>query len=277
MAATTAAVIGAAAAVGGVISSNKNAGKAADAQGKQNKRNEAFIREQAAKARKDILPLFGAGQDARSTGAQAALNIFGQSIPQQASQFQRGNVGAQQALLAGLPQVQNALLGLPTDLSGLQPQQIQFDNSFAQQQVPQFVTGQEALDVAEGEQFAEAQQGIKTNADLFRAAAAGEIPGLSPQDQAFFQAHLVNVLKQPDRGQGTSFVGVGDADIANVVGNTTFNAENQAALDRLLRGFSTASGGQGVTFDRRPQDAQQPALDPRVAQQLQALVGRGGF
>ena len=34
--------------------------------------------------------------------------------------FQQGNVGAQQAILSGLPQIQNAILGGNVDLSGLQ-------------------------------------------------------------------------------------------------------------------------------------------------------------
>jgi len=97
-----------------------------------------FIKSQAAQARGDAYGLAPAGQDNRNMGYQAALDVLGMTIPQQFSTFQQGNVGAQGALLAGLPQVQNAILGLPTDLSGLQPQAINYDASFAQQQLPNF-------------------------------------------------------------------------------------------------------------------------------------------
>ena len=104
-----------------------------------------FIKQQGQVARQDAIPLFGSAFENRNLGAQAALDVFGQTIPQQFSTFQQGNVGAQNTLLAGLPQFQNAILGLPTDLSGLQPQTIDVDTSFAQQQLPQFISPQQAL------------------------------------------------------------------------------------------------------------------------------------
>ena len=143
--ATAAAIIGAGAAVAGVLSDRKSASDAIKSQEDQKARNEAFIREQAAAAREDILPLFGAAQEARELGAQGALDIFGQTIPQQAQLFQGGNVAAQQALLGGLPQQISAIRGTPFDLSGLQPTQLDFDPSFAQQQLPQFQTTEQAL------------------------------------------------------------------------------------------------------------------------------------
>jgi hypothetical protein len=91
----------------------------------------------AAGARQDVLGLFPSAEGARTAGFQGALDVLGQTIPQQFDVFQQGNVGAQSALLAGLPQFNNAILGLPLDLSTLQPQTIGFDTSFAQQQLPQ--------------------------------------------------------------------------------------------------------------------------------------------
>lgn len=139
--------LGVLAAIGGVGASlfganqdRKASDRALREQRRQNESNEAFIREQAGKARQDILPLFDNAAQNRILGSQAALDIFGQSLPAQAQAFQQGNVGAQQSLLAGLPQVQNAILGNPVDLSGLQPQQLNVDTSFMQQQLPQFNT-----------------------------------------------------------------------------------------------------------------------------------------
>jgi hypothetical protein len=89
-------------------------------------------------ARGDALALAPGGFDARSLGTQGALDVFGQTIPQQLSAFQQGNMGAQQALLGGMPQFQNAIMGLPVDYGAMQPRAVQYDPSFAQQQVPQF-------------------------------------------------------------------------------------------------------------------------------------------
>jgi len=114
------------------------------AQQAANKETQGFIERQADLARGDVLALAPGAFQNRNIGTQAAFDVLGQTIPQQFSTFQQGNVGAQSALLAGLPQFQNAILGLPTDLSGLQPQTLQFDPSFAQQQVPNFI-GPEAL------------------------------------------------------------------------------------------------------------------------------------
>jgi hypothetical protein len=104
-----------------------------------NESTQRFIESQGAQARSDAAGLFDASNINRNLGLQAGLDVLGQTIPQQFSTFQQGNVGAQQTLLAGLPQIQNAILGLPTDLSGLQPQSIDFNTDFAQQQIPDFV------------------------------------------------------------------------------------------------------------------------------------------
>lgn len=137
MAVTTAAVIGGVAAIGAVASDKQHSDDAAKAQAATNVSNEQFIREQAEVARADVLPLFAGAAESRALGNQAALDVFGQSAPAQIDAFQSGNVGAQETLIAGLPQIQNALLGLPTDLSGLQPQRLNVDQSFLQQTLPQ--------------------------------------------------------------------------------------------------------------------------------------------
>ena len=89
--------------------------------------------------------LFPAADVNRNMGLQAALDVLGQSAPQQFSAFQQGNMGAQQALLSGQQQQQNAILGLPASLSGMQPQSIDFDPSFLQQQLPDFITSPQAM------------------------------------------------------------------------------------------------------------------------------------
>ena len=99
-----------------------------------------IIREQTEKAREGIFKLFPAAQQDLRGGFQGALDIFGQSLPAQTNVFQQGNVAAQQQLLAGLPQFQNAIFGNQVDFGALQPTQIQTpDLGFFQQQLPQFV------------------------------------------------------------------------------------------------------------------------------------------
>jgi len=90
-------------------------------------------------ARNDLFKLYPAAQQNLQQGFQGALDVFGQSLPAQTQVFQQGNVGAQQQLLAGLPQIQNALLGGAIDYSQFQPVSLQPDISFAQQQLPEFV------------------------------------------------------------------------------------------------------------------------------------------
>ncbi len=94
-------------------------------------------RQQRDRAREDVLSLFPSSRDSAQQGFQGALDIFGQSTPMQADLFSQGNLGAQQMISAGLPQIQNALLGLPTDFSAIQPpQQTMPDLSFLKQQLP---------------------------------------------------------------------------------------------------------------------------------------------
>lgn len=97
------------------------------------------------RARGDVFGLADLATGNRNQGIQASLDMFGQSIPAQLSSFLGGNTGAQDAILAGVPQVQNAILGLPTDMSGLQTQQLPVDMSMFQQQPPEFQNASQLL------------------------------------------------------------------------------------------------------------------------------------
>ena len=103
-----------------------------------------LIRIQTEKAREDIFRLFPMAQQNIQQGFQGAADIFGQSLPAQTDVFQQGNINAQQAILSGLPQIQNALLGNQIDFSQLQPSQVQApDLSFFNQILPQTLRQQE--------------------------------------------------------------------------------------------------------------------------------------
>ena len=109
---------------------------AQDEQIRENRRARQFVREEGKRSRSDAKRLFSRARTDRRRGFQGALDILGQSVPQQVGSFQAGNVGAQEALLAGLPQIRNAILGAPTDLSGLTPTRLDFDPSFANVRLP---------------------------------------------------------------------------------------------------------------------------------------------
>lgn len=101
-------------------------------------------------ARKQVMALYPAAEESLNKGAQSALDVFGQFLPQQASVFQQGNMGGQQQLAAGLPQIQNALMGGTVDYSQFQPQEIQYDQGIFNQQLPDVQTSNDALNPSAG-------------------------------------------------------------------------------------------------------------------------------
>ncbi len=102
----------------------------------QNRNAVQLIAKNTERARDDILRIFPQASEAAKLGFQGALDVTAQAAPQQFGAFQGGNVAAQETLLAGLSQAQNAILGLPQDSSGLQTTQLPIDTRFTQQQVP---------------------------------------------------------------------------------------------------------------------------------------------
>lgn len=112
-----------AAAVFASKSDRKSAKESVKSQERQREESQQFIKDQVEQARGDLFRLFPQAQESRRLGAQAGLDLFGEVIPQQLQAFQGGNVAAQEALIQGLPQFQNAILGQPTNLN-FQPVQL---------------------------------------------------------------------------------------------------------------------------------------------------------
>ena len=113
--------------------------KAAKAQTKALGQSQDFIREGVEKGKKEALPLYNSAMNNLLAGFQGGLDVFGQAIPAQQQIFQQGNVAAQEQLLAGLPQMNNAILGGPIDYSQLQATQLQTPNlDFLNQQLPAY-------------------------------------------------------------------------------------------------------------------------------------------
>lgn len=108
--------------VGGAMSA-KGAQDAADAGAAGQENAAAIIREAAKEAKKTIFDMAPIAEQNYQMGTQAGLNVLGQSIAPQSQLARGGNIAAQQQLIAGLGQQQNALLGRPVDMSQLQTYQ----------------------------------------------------------------------------------------------------------------------------------------------------------
>ena len=79
-----------------------------------------FARDEAERARRDIYSLFGPMRDSARAGFESALDYQRGSEGRRVDAMQTGASRARQASLAGLGQIQNAILGKPVDLSVLQ-------------------------------------------------------------------------------------------------------------------------------------------------------------
>lgn len=90
-----------------------------EAQIRANAEAAAFAKEMAAQARGDVMKYVPKGTSAARQGFQSAFDLTTKTAPQAMGALRGGHIRAQEALLAGLPQMQNALMGLPTDMSGL--------------------------------------------------------------------------------------------------------------------------------------------------------------
>lgn len=121
-----AAVVGGSALLGGAASAWGNK-KASEASERESRKARQATEAASGQARADVMSLFPSAQFSAQQGYQNALDMFKRSLPAQTQAFQQGNVGAQQAILAGLPQIQNAILGQQVDYSAFQPRAVDFD------------------------------------------------------------------------------------------------------------------------------------------------------
>lgn len=92
---------------------------AQDATLRQNSDITKYNKQMTEKAYADVMRMFGPSIDALGQGAQSTIDYIQQSTPRRASILQQGNQRSRQATLGGLDQIQNAILGLPVDMSSL--------------------------------------------------------------------------------------------------------------------------------------------------------------
>ena len=95
--------------------------QALNAQQKSNNQSREYTKEMADQARVDAGMLFNQSQEPLRQGYQAALDALGGTLKQQIGTTARGNYFGQEALLSGMPQFQNAILGYGVDNSQMVP------------------------------------------------------------------------------------------------------------------------------------------------------------
>ena len=108
-------------------------------QEKSNQLLRDFLARQEAMGRADIRKAMPSQYAAMTAGQQAGLDVYGQTMPQQANAFVGGNVAAQQSLLSGMPMYEQAIRGGDVNYAALKPYQGSYDMSFAQQKLPDAV------------------------------------------------------------------------------------------------------------------------------------------
>lgn len=91
-----------------------------NAQQKANNQSREYTKEMADQARRDAAALYGTSNQSLANGYQGAIDALGGTLKEQITDLSQGNYYAQQALLAGMPQFQNAILGNTVDNSALQ-------------------------------------------------------------------------------------------------------------------------------------------------------------
>lgn len=141
------AAIAAVAVVGGAVSASQQSKATKDAA-----RIQANAVESAAGINKDQFNIAKQAiernnefaRQAQKLGTASALGVNALLAPAQIKAFQQGNIGAQQSLIAGLGQQQNALFGRDIDLSGLQAGAVSFDPTAFQSGLPSQFTDLEA-------------------------------------------------------------------------------------------------------------------------------------
>lgn len=177
----TAAVLGGAALTGGLASawSNKKATEASEREARKARQATEAGADQAIGA---VTSIFPQAQMSAQQGYQNAIDMLGSAMPLQTSAFQQGNVGAQEAILAGLPQIQNAILGQRVDYSAMQPRTINFDAS-------SFLAGIPNLSQQAGQRITPSlniDQGIPTSNSM--AGVAAMLPRMILQNPQYLNA-----------------------------------------------------------------------------------------
>ena len=119
---------------------------------KANASDRALFEKLANESSANAKTLMGAADTNRNMAYEQVLGLLGGTVPTRLGAFQQGNLGAQKQLIAGMPLLQAALLGMPIDTSVLQPTSVSYNTDYAKQSLPQFTSSAEALKPPEAPQ-----------------------------------------------------------------------------------------------------------------------------
>lgn len=126
---TWVAVAVAGSAVVGAVASNSAANKQASSAKKGLNQSSQL----ANQSRMTAIDLYNRGEQGKQAGQLGAFNFYKQASPLRIDPFVQGNIGAQKILGQGATQANNAILGLPVDMSfANNPQQIRYDQNYLQ-------------------------------------------------------------------------------------------------------------------------------------------------
>jgi len=126
MSVVAAAVIGSA--VVGAVASDR----AADKQVSATKKGLAQTSAMAEQSRNDAIQLYNQGRQSGQRGLTSAFNFYKQAAPSRYSPITQTGIAAQRVIGQGAQQANNAILGLPVDMSFTNPQEIKPDLSYLQ-------------------------------------------------------------------------------------------------------------------------------------------------
>lgn len=176
-------------AVAGAASSKNASDKAAE--GQEKGMNQSL--DITSKARNDVMKLFQQSAQQSALAKTEALKFYQQNAPKRIAPYQAGNMAAQQVIGQGATQANNAILGLPVDMSfANQPQQIQADyGGVASAQLPKSA----GLDVSQLQQSQQQEAQPAQEQEKNIAGFGGSGPFLGLTDKKRFD--LVQLGKNP--------------------------------------------------------------------------------
>lgn len=192
-------------------------------------------------ARSDALAFQPGIDAARNSGYQGGMDVLAGVLPEQMAAQANGNYFAQDALLSGLTQQNNAILGLPTDMSGLQARKFNPYNRLPENvtnpQLPQAIlagNSPSGLSGNEAQDFAGSfTPGVTTNSEI--AARAREAELISQGDYNWMN----NFFGAAGNGSKTGWGSAGSAAplLANLdrnaAGDSPLNGQNRQRLEQL--------------------------------------------
>jgi hypothetical protein len=138
-----------------------------------------YIEQQTARAREDAMRYTPRGVDAARDGFRSAFDLATRAAPASMGAMRGGHIRAQEALLAGLPQMQNALMGTPTDMSGLNVSNLGSGaaNVIKNTKLPEFMSGPSAQAQQEADNASAAEAGGGMTPEMLQAMLSGNFNG----------------------------------------------------------------------------------------------------